>query len=102
MGVMADLRFRADASWGLARSSPRAVGMIVRESSVPVDGGRLHVRETGSGQPVVLVHGGPDFDDEYLLPEMWRLGDRFRVITYAQRGRGRSFDGSDPAHAAHR
>ena len=70
--------------------------MIVRESSVPVDGGRLHVRETGSGQPVVLVHGGPDFDDEYLHPEMGRLGDRFRVITYAQRGRGRSFDGSDP------
>ena len=70
--------------------------MIVRESVVPVDGGRLRVRETGHGQPIVVVHGGPDFDDEYLLPELRRLGDRCRVISYAQRGRGRSFDGSDP------
>jgi pimeloyl-ACP methyl ester carboxylesterase len=41
----------------------------------------------------VVVHGGPDFDHEYLLPELDRLADVCRLIYYDQRGRGRSFTG---------
>jgi proline iminopeptidase len=52
---------------------------------------RLYVRVLGDGLPVVIVHGGPDFDHEYLLPEMDRLAESFRVVYYDQRGRGRSF-----------
>jgi len=54
---------------------------------------RLYVREVGRGEPIVIVHGGPDFDHEYLLPEMDRLADSFRLVYYDQRGRGRSFSG---------
>lgn len=57
---------------------------------------RLFVREVGSGFPIVALHGGPDFDHEYLLPELDRLGGRFRVVYYDQRGRGRSFTGEGP------
>ena len=42
------------------------------------------------GQPVIVLHGGPDFDQSYLLPEMDRLSDSFRLIYYDQRGRGKS------------
>jgi len=34
--------------------------------------------------------GGPDFDHNYLLPEMDRLADVFRLIHCDQRGRGKS------------
>ena len=44
----------------------------------------------------MILHGGPDFDHEYLLPEMDRLADSFHLVYYDQRGRGRSFSGVQP------
>jgi len=57
---------------------------------------RLHVRDVGEGPAIVVLHGGPDVDYEYLLPELDLLAERFRVIYYDQRGRGRSADGVRP------
>jgi proline iminopeptidase len=57
---------------------------------------RLYVREIGHGDPIVVLHGGPDFDHEYLLPDMDRLAGSFRLVYYDQRGRGRSFIGPRP------
>jgi proline iminopeptidase len=51
----------------------------------------LFVREVRSGLPIVVVHGGPDLDHQYSLPDLDRLAERFRLIYYDQRGRGRSF-----------
>ena len=62
----------------------------MRESYVPVDGAELLCREVGEGRPVIVIHGGPDFDHTYLLPDMDRLADSYRLIYYDQRGRGRS------------
>jgi proline iminopeptidase len=45
---------------------------------------------------VIVLHGGPDFDHSYLLPDLDRLADEFRLIYYDQRGRGRSVDGVQP------
>lgn len=56
--------------------------------------GELFARDIGRGTPIVVLHGGPDFDHQYLLPELDRLADKFRVITYAQRGRGASSAGT--------
>ena len=56
----------------------------------------LFTRDIGDGTPIVVVHGGPDFDHEYLLPDMDRLADRFHLVYYDQRGRGRSFTGRQP------
>lgn len=57
---------------------------------------RLYWREVGDGKPIIVLHGGPDFDHNYLLPEMDRLADSFRLIYYDQRGRGRSAQGVKP------
>jgi proline iminopeptidase len=54
---------------------------------------RLHVREVGEGPAIVVLHGGPDFDFEYLVPELDALAGRCRVVYFDQRGRGRSADG---------
>ena len=60
------------------------------EGHLPVDGGRLFYRVLGDGQPIVVLHGGPDFDHHYLVPELDRLADSFLLVYYDQRGRGRS------------
>jgi proline iminopeptidase len=45
---------------------------------------------------VIAVHGGPDFDHEYLRPELDVLAAGARLVYYDQRGRGRSFTGEVP------
>jgi proline-specific peptidase len=54
------------------------------------------VREIGVGPPVVVIHGGPDFDHGYLVPEVDQLARSCHLIYYDQRGRGRSPAGADP------
>jgi proline iminopeptidase len=65
----------------------------VRERVVESGPARLFVRDVGEGRPLVVVHGGPDFDHRYLLPEVDRLAPLCRLVYYDQRGRGRSFLG---------
>jgi proline iminopeptidase len=50
----------------------------------------LFTREVGRGPPLIVLHGGPDFDHRYLLPDLDRLSDSYRLVYYDQRGRGRS------------
>ncbi len=61
-----------------------------REGYFPVANAELYYREVGHGQPVVILHGGPDFDHNYLLPDMDLLTGSYRLIYYDQRGRGNS------------
>ncbi len=67
-----------------------------RESRIPVGGAELYAREVGQGTAVIVLHGGPDFDHSYLVPDLDRLSDSFRLIYYDQRGRGRSADHVQP------
>lgn len=67
------------------------------ESRIPVGNTSLYVRVTGQGEPVIVLHGGPDFDHGYLLPGLDRLGDVLQLIYYDQRGRGRSAESVQPA-----
>jgi proline iminopeptidase len=57
---------------------------------VTVPGASLYVRVVGSGPAAIVLHGGPDFDQAYLLPDFDRLGESLRLIYYDQRGRGES------------
>jgi proline iminopeptidase len=68
-------------------------GALPRESRIRIEHTSLYAREIGSGQPLIVLHGGPDFDHGYLLPDLDRLADAFRLIYYDQRGRGKSADG---------
>ncbi len=63
---------------------------------ITADGARLHFRDIGEGPVIMVAHGGPDFDYDYLLPELDCLAEQFRVIYYDQRGRGRSANGVRP------
>jgi proline iminopeptidase len=52
----------------------------------------LYTRVDGAADadPVLLLHGGPGASHDYLYPQMLFLAERHRVITYDQRGGGRS------------
>lgn len=62
----------------------------VTESTARIRGVDLFVRRSGSGPPVVVLHGGPGADHGYLLPGFDALADGRELIYYDQRGGGRS------------
>jgi len=70
--------------------------MIATEARIPAGSTTLYSRAIGRGTPVIVLHGGPDFDHGYLLPELDRLSDAFRLLYYDQRGRGRSAEDVRP------
>jgi proline iminopeptidase len=65
-------------------------GATASESRIPVGNGSLYARAIGTGAPLLVLHGGPDFDHGYFLPDLDRLKDAFRLVYYDQRGRGMS------------
>ena len=87
----------------LATFTPHSISSMQRnqeskpsESRIKVDSASLYVRVIGKGQPVIVLHGGPDFDHSYLLPDLDKLKDAFRLIYYDQRGRGKSAENVRP------
>jgi proline iminopeptidase len=85
----------AAAGSAAARGSQGAPG-VARESRVAVGTASLYARDIGQGPPAIVLHGGPDFDHAYLVPDLDRLADLLRLLCYDQRGRGQSAAGVQP------
>lgn len=54
------------------------------------DGTQLHVKDIGSGHPVLLIHGWPLTGDMFEYQSLALLEAGYRVITYDRRGFGQS------------
>ncbi len=65
-------------------------GFDERTYTTTAAGVRLFVKEIGDGPHVVVLHGGPGAQHDYLLPGFGRLADEFQLHFYDQRGGGRS------------
>ena len=76
--------------------NPRLDQSAPHEGYVPVGSAKLYYREIGQGQPIIILHGGPDFSHAYFLPDTDRLSDMFYLIYYDQRGRGKSAENVQP------
>ncbi|WP_375411255.1 alpha/beta fold hydrolase [uncultured Bradyrhizobium sp.] len=62
------------------------------------DGVQLHVKDSGNGRPVLLIHGWPLTGDMFEYQSLALLEAGYRVITYDRRGFGQSghpFEGYD-------
>lgn len=46
--------------------------------------------QTGKGEPLLIVHGGPGLNHTYLLPHFKNLAKWFTLVFYDQRASGRS------------
>jgi proline iminopeptidase len=85
--VFCALAVAASASTAAPASLPAGRLVTVAE------GVRLYVREVGRGSPIVVLHGGPGLDMNYLaadLTPLVTLPPGNRLIFYDQRGSGRS------------
>ena len=80
----------AAASLASAPAATTQTPAPTSELRVPVGDTSLYVRDVGRGRPLIVLHGGPDFDQAYLQPELDELADTYRLIYYDQRGRGKS------------
>ena len=58
------------------------------------------MREIGRGQPLIVLHGGPDFDTGYLLPELDQWADAFR-LDLLRPARARKKRGSGASRGRH-
>ncbi len=56
----------------------------------------LFVRRMGSGEPLLIVHGGPVLDHGYFLPAFEALAESHELIFYDQRLSGRSAPEAPP------
>jgi len=61
-----------------------------RQGLLSLATGRLFYEVVGEGEPIVVVHGGPGMDHQYLRPGMDVLASSRTLICYDQRGTGRS------------
>jgi len=62
----------------------------IEEGFVDSGAHSLYYKTMGSGDPIVVLHGGPGFDHRQFLPFIWELARGHQVILYDQRGTGLS------------
>ena len=61
-----------------------------RQGLLSLEDGRIFYEVIGSGSPIVVIHGGPGLDHNYLQPGLDILASRNTLVYYDQRGTGRS------------
>lgn len=66
------------------------------KKSIPIKEGFIKIKDVelyymilGKGEPVVILHGGPGFDHDHMLP-MSEFAKDYKVIFYDQRATGNS------------
>lgn len=83
---------RAALLVGLATTGFATVGgaQSARQGLLSLEDARLFYEVVGTGDPIVVVHGGPGLDHAYLQPGLDALATRNTLVYYDQRGTGRS------------
>lgn len=64
---------------------------------VTLNGTEIFVHRIGTGDPVIVIHGGPVLDHGYLFPHLEPLAARSELVFYDQRLSGRSAGQVDSA-----
>lgn len=79
--------------WGYADTAPVYHAthdtQSVNETYIEVNGASLFCKTMGRGSPLIVLHGGPGFSHDHLLPLSKLARDNF-LIFYDQRGGGKS------------
>lgn len=62
----------------------------VVEETVEINGVNHYIKKIGSGEPIIVLHGGPGLFHDYLTPHFESLSKNYQIIFYDQRGCGRT------------
>jgi proline iminopeptidase len=71
--------------------------MRMEEGFVDANGVLIYYKAFGTGQPLVILHGGPGASHDYFLPYLVPLAKTNRLIFIDERGSGRSEKLEDPS-----
>lgn len=63
---------------------------VVEEGYVDANGVLIYYKMLGSGEPLLILHGGPGASHDYFLPYLLPLARKNRLIFIDERGSGRS------------
>jgi proline iminopeptidase len=80
----------------VARAAEASAQQRARQGLLSLEDARLYYEVVGTGDPIVVVHGGPGLDHAYLQPGLDALANRNTLVYYDQRGTGRSVTALDP------
>jgi len=69
----------------------------VEEGFIQSLGDSIYYKTVGVGEPLLIVHGGPVLDHQYLYEHLLPLADTHQLIFYDQRACGRSQVEIDPS-----
>ena len=69
--------------------------MVLPYDQKPFDSTDLFVKTFGSGEPIIVIHGGPLLDHSYFLPHFKEMEKDYQVILYDQRATGRNIANAD-------
>ena len=79
-----------DREWAYSSGEEARYGVDVKMNEAKINGIKIHYREYGKGEPLLLIMGlSANVDwwgEEFLAP----LAERFHVVAYDNRGAGRS------------
>ena len=65
--------------------------LICQENGlIETEDGVLHFKKYGSGEPLLIINGGPGLDCEGFIPLAELLSDKYMTILFDQRGTGKS------------
>ncbi|MBC8403374.1 MAG: proline iminopeptidase-family hydrolase [Candidatus Marinimicrobia bacterium] len=69
----------------------------VEEGYIDIEDASLYFKIIGKGESLIVLHGGPGFDHQILMPYIGNLGKELKVVLYDQRGSGLSTGPIDSA-----
>lgn len=62
----------------------------IKEGFFIINNSDVYYKTMGSGEPLLVIHGGPVLDHSYFLPHLGELAKDYQLIFYDQRACGRS------------
>ena len=68
----------------------KSVKIYSEEGIKEINGTELYYKVVGQGEPILIIHGGPGLNHNYLFHNLQFLTDRYQLIFYDQRASGRS------------
>jgi proline iminopeptidase len=75
---------------GTPQAQAQAEVQRARQGLLSLEDARLFYEVVGTGEPIIVIHGGPGLDHRYLRPGLDALAARNTLVYYDQRGTGRS------------
>ncbi|MCO6500310.1 MAG: alpha/beta fold hydrolase [Vicingus serpentipes] len=80
-----------------SQNSTEEAVIEITEETANINGVDHFIQKMGSGEPLLVLHGGPGLFHDYLVPHFKKLAADYQVIFYDQRGCGKTAFPTDTA-----